>query len=149
VKVLRWVTGVALVIALVGVALGVVSLVRAEPKSSVTPLRSEVASLHRQLTATNLKLAHTNSSLQTAEASLTTVQADVGNIQSSSTAGQIAGLKRTVSQMQTCVPEIQTEIGGLSVDWNISGTDANQDSFDIANPTIISTDCSKTLYGSG
>jgi hypothetical protein len=119
------------------------------PRATCRHYKNEVAILHRQLAATNLRLTHVDSQVSSLGANLTTVQADVGNIQSSSTAGQVAGLKHTISQMQQCVPEIQTEIGGLGIDWNISGDDSSNDSFTISNPTIITGTCSKVLYGDG
>lgn len=143
-KVLRIIAGVTLVLAIVALGLGGYGIVNFEPKASaastsritaaqVRTLTAEVASLKRQLKSQGSQLANAQSS--------------IFSLQDSTTAGQVSGLKRTVAHLTTCLPQLQTEIGGLGISWQINGFDTSKDSFNITNPTIISSDCSGVLYG--
>jgi hypothetical protein len=136
-KVLRWFAGITLVLAIIGVVLGVYAISRFEPKADVN---GKVGSLAAQVKTLKAQLASNASKLATA-------QSDVQSLQNSTTAGQVTALKRKVQQVESCIPELQTELGGLGINWSINGFNANKDSFTITNPTIISTDCSSVLYG--
>jgi hypothetical protein len=75
--------------------------------------------------------------------------------------GSVSGLTRTVSGLQgatgqynMCIPELQHEIGALNVSTSYQSlmlTNGSTNDFLISayltNPTVISTNCTKTLYG--
>ena len=50
------------------------------------------------------------------------------------------------STYANCIPELQTELSGLSINW-INTPDVGSSSFTIDHSSQISHDCSKLLYG--
>jgi hypothetical protein len=135
IRVLRIVTGLAIFTSLVGIGLGVYELTK--PATATT---AQLAALHHQVSRLQSRLASDGSEI-------TSLHTDVATLQSSATSGQVLKLQKTVSSLTNCVPQLQTEIGGLGINWSINGLNTSNDSFSITNPTIISSDCSRTLYG--
>jgi hypothetical protein len=60
---------------------------------------------------------------------------------------QLSGLQERVAAFVNCIPELQAEIGGLSINWHVVPLDASEDSFNVVDGQQISKDCESTLYG--
>lgn len=58
----------------------------------------------------------------------------------------ITSINKKLAQFTNCIPQLQSQINGLSVNWGIY-PDGSRDYFNIANNNIVSNDCSDTLYG--
>lgn len=142
-KLLRIAVGITLVLSVAGLAVGVMLLTRpaAAPQSALASARAQIKTLNGQARSLNSRLTADDLKLSSDDATLATLQA-------STTAGEVSGIRRTLGALKTCLPQIQTEIGGLGINWSVQ-VDASQDSFSITNPTIISTDCNQLLYGTG
>jgi hypothetical protein len=56
-------------------------------------------------------------------------------------------VSKNVAGFVNCIPELQTEIGGLSINWKISPVDASEDSFSIADGRQISRNCEDVIFG--
>jgi hypothetical protein len=54
-----------------------------------------------------------------------------------------------VAKLVSCVPELQSELGGLKVEGTVYETNVSRDSFYISNPTNVSHECQSILYGTG
>ncbi len=114
-------------IAVAGLALGVLDRVQ---------LHSQVGNLSAQVRRQHAEIDALHSSL----ASLQTVAAH------SATSQNLSKLQSGLAQLQLCVPQIEQQLNGLTVQLNTQGgfvTDAY-----LSNPTIISANCTKTLNGS-
>lgn len=56
-------------------------------------------------------------------------------------------VSKYVAAFVNCIPELQTEIGGLRISWNISPLNASEDSFNIVNGRQISRNCEDVIFG--
>lgn len=56
-------------------------------------------------------------------------------------------VSKNVAGFVNCIPELQTEIGGLSISWHITPLDASEDSFNIVSGRQISRDCEDVIFG--
>ena len=73
-------------------------------------------------------------------------QARIQQLQSQQAANQAAALAALTSKVGSlilCVPQLQQEVNGLSINTNSTGT------LFLSNPAIVSSNCSSTLYGVG
>lgn len=77
-------------------------------------LQSEITQLRAQLNSTRADVT-------TTKAQLTTLQGGLQAGTISSLEGQVGSLKNQMKKFVTCIPEIQTEIGGLSISQNTTG----------------------------
>ena len=56
-------------------------------------------------------------------------------------------VSKNVAGFVNCIPELQTEIGGLSINWHITPLNASEDSFNIVSGRQISRDCEDVIFG--
>ena len=147
---LVWLIPILGVLASAAIGIGVLALTSAPSTNSlrtqVTALQADVGSLHAQLAAQRRALSQESRSLA---ASQTSTKATIASLRMQSdtaaSAGDLNRLTMSVHRLLVCVPQLQQELSGLSVQaTNQSGwlTGAS-----ISNPTITSRDCSQTLYG--
>jgi len=61
---------------------------------------------------------------------------------------KMSKMARYVSALVECVPELQSEIGGLGINYHVSAL-PSEDSFSISNSRQPSRSCETTLYGTG
>jgi hypothetical protein len=59
----------------------------------------------------------------------------------------VGGLKNQGSSLGICIPQIESQIDGETINSDTQGGFLT--SADLSDPTIISTNCDKTLYGNG
>jgi len=121
-KLLTILTAVVAALALAGAATAIV----------LNP-RTQVNSLKRQLATT--------------EGRLTTANGRIARLQASSQVGTVATLQTQMHRVMMCIPQVESQIDGLSINWRIDPVDGSNDYFNIANGEQVSTDCSKVLYG--
>ncbi len=110
-------------IAVIALGVAAAGLLINRPKSDA-PLRAEIHRLQDQLASQ--------------QAAITTIKAN-------SQANTVSSLQGQMQKLLICLPEMQQEINGMSV-----STDSNSgwltDAY-LSNPTIISSNCGKTLNG--
>lgn len=56
-------------------------------------------------------------------------------------------VSKYVAGFVNCIPELQTEIGGLSISWKVSPVNASEDSFNIVSGRQISRNCEDIIFG--
>jgi hypothetical protein len=154
----RFLKGIVLALVSIAFALGVigvgVNILNAN--SNIDTLQHQVHRLSAQLTTARASLTSVNAKLASVATSsnLGALQTSVSTLQTS-----VSGLNRTVSglqgdsaQLKICIPEVQQQISGLSVNSNsgsIPLNDGTTDSFltsaFLQNPTVISSNCTKLL----
>jgi hypothetical protein len=59
---------------------------------------------------------------------------------------QLTSLASTMAGYKNCLPELQTELDSLSIDYNINYNDGSNTYFNIDNRSQVSHDCSRLLY---
>lgn len=98
---------------------------------------------------------------QTETARIRTLQTQVRTVDQSETQNRVSAADQQIASLQekvgkiagyvaafvNCIPELQTEIGGLSINWHIVPLNASEDSFSVVNGQRISKNCESTLYG--
>lgn len=92
------------------------------------------------------RVGHLNSQVQALHTALRSTAA------SSTISGLNSSMKKvtqTIAQYRNCLPELQTEIDGLSIGYSINNNDPSKDSFSVTNGAQISNDCNAVLYGTG
>jgi hypothetical protein len=132
-KAVRVVAGIALLVALVAVAAAALSLAVNRPKSyahQLAALHSEDVSLSRELSAANGQIAALKASSQAGAVS--------------ALRGDMSGLQAQMSKLTLCIPEMQQEINGMTV--QTSNTGGYLTTAYISDPTIVSSDCQSTLF---
>jgi len=135
------------VVALVGVGIGIFSIVSAP---QTTTLRHAVTTLQIQLKSANAQIATDHGQIVTDHGQIAALQSSLVHTASQ---GNVAQLQGNVGRLQTqmgtlliCIPQLQQEIGGLNV--NTSNTAGYLTSAFLSNSTIISSNCTKLLTGS-
>jgi hypothetical protein len=127
----RVAVGAALVLAVAGFALGLIGFLQARSAHSQT------AQLRQQLHGT--------------EATISSLQANSQSGTVTALKGQVGGMQGQLSKLTVCVPELQQEIYGLNVSTtfqSVGGTDYLTGA-NLANPTIVSGNCTKVLSNNG
>lgn len=147
-----WV-GVACLLAVIGIAVGAVGIVQSgNAKNHDRTLQAQLQSLRHRVSGDEARVGQVAQQMTKipGRSTMAAAQASIAAAQS-----QLTGLSRTVHGIQgqdaryaNCIPELQTELGGLSINWTINTIDVNQSSFFIDNSSQVSHDCSKLLYGS-
>jgi outer membrane murein-binding lipoprotein Lpp len=130
------IAAVAVIVALAGVGIAVVSLNKgSQDKTSVHRLEAKV----RVLTA------HTGGATASVTSRVGELEAKVKALE-----GRTASFAKTIAtvgSLSNCVPELQSEIGGLSLKEDT--TEGYITNAYINNPTNISKNCQNILYGTG
>jgi hypothetical protein len=145
------------VLAVVGVGLGLFALTN---QPSTAPLQRQINALkavdtsqHQQIAALQTDTATLKAATASAATAgnLTALQTSVGGLTHT-----MAGVQGDLTTMHTCLPELSQEVNTLNVNTSTGGVvlgDGTTDTFltsaYINNPTVISTNCTKFLTGSG
>jgi hypothetical protein len=137
------------VLAVAGLAVGGLGVAQALSASNTTKsLRSQLGALRARVGGDE---NHLRQQLTTVpgRSTMAAAQSDIAGLQD-----QLAGQGKTLSKLQAqdhtyanCIPELQTELNGLSINWSINTLNVGNSSFFINNSSQISHDCSKLLYG--
>jgi len=147
-----WV-GIACLLGIIGIAVGAAGIVQAmNAKNDVGKLRAQLQGLRHRVSGDEGHVGQVAQQMTTipGRATMAAAQANIAAAQS-----QLTGLSRTVHGIQSqdarytnCIPELQTELNGLTINWTIDAADVSQSSFFINNSSQVSHDCGKLLYGS-
>jgi septal ring factor EnvC (AmiA/AmiB activator) len=110
-----------------GIAIGSFIVTTNSTSTNNARLQSQMSSLRQQLATTNRKLATTNRRLTTTDRSLAGTRARVSSyggqlsalkVSSDTTTlqGEVSRLVGWVSELSVCLPQLQQELSGLSID---------------------------------
>jgi uncharacterized protein HemX len=149
---LRLLASGACVLAVVGLAVGVFGLIEAmSANSNEATLRRQLTALRQRVTGNEGHIRQVASQLTTipGQATMATVQRQLASdgsqlVSDGRTLGRIQG---QVSTFNNCIPEIQTQLSGLSISWSINAANVGSSSFGVVNNSQVSHDCTKLLYG--
>lgn len=126
---------------LVAVACGIATIAVILGAVAVAQERSDVSSLRKQVAAADARVAALKStSVSGLQSSLASTQTTIGTLQA-----VVGHLHGAMNSLTLCVPQLQQEINGLTLNTNTQGgflTGVN-----LNNPTIVSSNCNSTLYG--
>lgn len=134
------ISAVAVIGLLVG-GFGVWLAVRASGREN--DLSTQVASMSAQMNRQAAKLQQQAAKLQAQQTQLNST-ANAESIKG--VKQQLTQVNNTLAQYRNCVPELQTELDGLTINYNINWSNPGQDYFNINNGSQISNDCSRVLY---
>jgi len=148
--VLRFATGIVLVVALAAAGFGAASYSRAaRSETRVATLQAEVATLQQRVTDDEKAAAgvqmHTGNIVKRANAAQQSIKRFKWQLQSVPSEAQLAGLRDQVAAYAACLPQLQREINGLRLNWRINATNPSDDSFKLFTSAPASPSCEAAL----
>ena len=152
----RFVSGVLLMAAVTGGALGVEGSIQAShARSRVVTLQGQVTSLERRLDAVEQGDASARTELGKVAGRATGVEQSVSrsiarinwSLQSVPSEGQLASLRGALNAYAACVGELQSEIARLGISWRINPARPSADYFKLFTAAPPSGACSSISTG--
>ncbi len=148
----RFVTGVAVIIALATAAFGVEAYVRAgHQQTRITALQADLARLQQRVTTDEHSAAgvrqHVRSAAAQAGAARRAVTRLRWALQSVPSEAQVAGVRNEFAAYAGCIPQLQREIAGLGVSWRVNRSKTSINFFKLSTNAPISTSCESALTG--
>jgi len=150
--VLRFATGIVLIVALAAAGFGAASYSRAaRSETRVATLQAEVAALRQRLASDEHAAAgerqHAGSVVARANAAQQSIKRFSWQLQSVPSEAQLAALRNEVAAYAACLPQLQKEFNGLRLSWRIDTTKPSADSFKLFSSARMSAWCSAALTG--
>ena len=148
----RFVTGVAVIVALATAAFGVEAYVRAgHQQARITALQADVASLQQRLAADEHGAAAVRQHVRRVAAQTSSARRALARLhwalQSVPSEAQVAGVRNEFAAYAACIPQLQSEIAGLGVSWKINPAKSSIDFFKLSTNAPISASCANALTG--
>lgn len=148
--VLRFATGVVLIIAIATAVFGVGAYNRAaRSEQHVSALEAELASLQQRVAGDERAAAgaqrHARTVAARASAAQRSVQRVDWQLQSVPTEAQLAGMRNELAAYAAyaaCIPALQSEINGLRLNWRIDANKPATDSFKLFTTAPAPASCS-------
>jgi hypothetical protein len=150
--VLRFATGIVLIVALAAAGFGAASYTRAaRSEKRVATLQTELTALQQRIAGDEQAAAgaqrHAGSVVARANAAQRSIKRFSWQLQSVPSEAQLAGLRNQVAAYAACLPQLQREINGLRLSWRIDATKPSADSFKLFTSAPASASCSTALAG--
>lgn len=154
--VLRFATGIVLIVALAAAGFGAAAYTRAaRSEARVSSLQAQLAALRQRLAGDEQAAAserrHAGSVIARANAVQQSIKRFNWQLQSVPSEAQLAGLRNEVAAYTAayaaCLPQLQKEINGLRLNWRIDATKPATDSFKLFTSAPASASCSAALAG--
>lgn len=148
----RFVTGVAVIVALATAAFGVQAYVRAgRDQSRIATLRSDLAMLRQRVAADEQGAASERVNIRSAQAQAKSARRALARfgwaLQSVPSESQVAGVRSELAAYASCIPQLQSEIAGLTLHWRVDGAKPSGDYFKLSTAAPISASCARALTG--
>ena len=148
----RFVTGVAVIVALATAAFGVEAYVRAgHQQARITALQADLASLQQRMTADEHSVAGVRQRVHSVAAQASGARRAVNRLkwalQSVPSEAQVAGVRNEFAAYAGCIPQLQREIAGLGVSWRVNPGKNSINFFKLSTNAPISTSCESALTG--
>jgi hypothetical protein len=146
------VTGLALIVALAMATVGIEAYVRAgHQQARITALQVELAGLQRRVDADENGAAAERRHVRSAAAQASSARRALSRVswalQSVPSEAQIAGVRNELAAYASCIPQLQSEIAGLGINWRIDPHKPSTDSLRLATASPISASCRSALTG--
>lgn len=148
----RFVTGVAVVVTIASTSFGVQAYVRAgHEQARVATLEAEVTGLQGRLAGDERAAAGEQSRVRSAAAQARGAERALARfgwaLESVPSEAQVAGVRSQLAAYASCIPQLQSEIAGMSLSWRIDSAKPSTDSFKLSSSAPISAACSDALAG--
>ena len=148
----RFVTGVATIVAIATAAFGIEAYIRAgHQQSRIAVLQADLATLQQQVAADEHGAASERSRVRSAAAQASRAQQALARLswalQSVPSQAQVAGVRNELAAYAACIPQLQNEIAGLGISWRIDPAKPSTDYFRLATAAPMSPACSRALTG--
>jgi hypothetical protein len=148
----RFVTGVAVIVALATAAFGIEAYVRAgHQQTRITALQADLASLQHRVVADEHGTAAVRQHIRSVAAQASSARRALARVrwalQSVPSEAQVAGVRNEFAAYAACIPQLQSEIAGLGVSWKINPAKSSIDFFKLSTNAPISASCASALNG--
>lgn len=148
----RFVTGVAVIVAVGTAAFGIEAYVRAgHEQARIAALQADLAGLQRRVGADEHGAAGVRQNVRKVAAQASSARRAVARfgwtLQSVPSEAQVAGVRNEFAAYAACIPQLQREIAGLGVSWKINPGKPSIDFFRLSTKAPISASCSSALSG--
>jgi hypothetical protein len=148
----RFVTGVAVIIALGTAAFGVQAYVRAgHQQMRIAALQADLAALQQRVTSDEHSAASVRRRVHTVAVQASGARRAVSRLQwalqSVPSEAQVAGVRNEFAAYAGCIPQLQREIAGLGISWRVNPSKTSINFFKLSTNAPISTSCASALTG--
>lgn len=148
----RFVTGVAVIVALATAAFGIEAYVRAgHQQTRISALQADLARLQARVATDEQGAAglrrHVRSVAAQASGARRAVARLRWTLQSVPSEAQVAGVRNEFAAYAGCIPQLQREIAGLGVSWRVNPSKSSVDFFKLSTTAPISASCESALTG--
>lgn len=148
----RFVTGLALIVALAMATVGIQAYVRAgHQQSRITALQGELGRLQHRIEADEVRAAgdrrHVRSVAAQAESARRAVARVSWALQSVPSQAQVAGVRNQLADYAACIPQLQREVAGLHLSWTLDPAKPSNDNLRLSTTAPISASCRSALTG--
>jgi hypothetical protein len=148
----RFVTGVAVIVALATAAFGIEAYVRAgHQQTRIGALQADLARLQQRVAADEHGAAGVRQHVRSVAAQASGARRAVARLrwalQSVPSEAQVAGVRNEFAAYAGCIPQLQREIAGLGVSWRVNASKSSIDFFKLSTSAPISSSCASALTG--
>lgn len=148
----RFVTGVAVIVALATAAFGVEAYVRARHQQArITALQADLTRLEQRVAADEHGAASVRRRIRSVAAQASSARRAVARfgwaLQSVPSEAQLAGVRDEFAAYAACIPQLQREIAGLGVSWSVNPGKNSISFFKLSTAAPISASCASALTG--
>lgn len=148
----RFVTGVAVIVALAAGAFGIEAYARAgHEQARIAALQTDLAGLQQRLSADEQVASGDRRRVAEVAAQAGRAQRALARfgwaLQSVPSEAQVAGVRSEFADYAACIPQLQREIAGLGISWRVNPGKPSIDFFRLSTNAPISTSCASALTG--
>lgn len=148
----RFVTGVAVIVALATAAFGIEAYARAgHQQTRIAALQADLAHLQQRVGADEHGAASVRQHMRSVAAQASGARRAVARLrwalQSVPSEAQVAGVRNQFAAYAGCIPQLQREIAGLGVSWRVNPSKTSIDFFKLSTDAPISASCAGALTG--
>jgi hypothetical protein len=148
----RFVNGVAVIVALATAAFGIEAYVRAgHDQARISALQADLTSLQQRVATDEHGAASLKRNVRKAASQASSARRAVARfgwaLQSVPSEAQVAGVRNEFAAYAACIPQLQREIAGLGVSWKFNPAKHSIDLFKLSTTAPISTSCASALTG--
>jgi hypothetical protein len=148
----RFVMGIVVVVAAATATFGVQAYVRAgHEQARIAALQTDVAGLQERLASDERVAAGERQHVRKVAAQSSSARRALARfnwaLQSVPSEAQVAGVRNEFAAYAACIPELQREIAGLSVNWKVNPGKASINFFKLSTTAPISGSCASALTG--
>jgi hypothetical protein len=146
----RFVTGMAVIVAVAVGAFGIEAYARAgHEQARIVALQAAVAGLQQRVTADERVMSSDRQHVARVAAQAASTRRSLARfswaLQSVPSEAQLAGVRSEFAGYAACIPQLQREIAGLGINWKVNPGKPSIDFFRLSTTAPISTSCASAL----